>query len=123
MHHFDLNLDGAIDWLTKRTQACQLKYMECMERVTSYGADVDRQMQALVYHMGNFRRACWSWSFECGRYFGDRGEEFAQKKKIPFLPNQTNRRDEHGDRVDVVLMTTEFAKILDRQQSCIRLSV
>lgn len=117
MHQFDLNLDGAIDWLTKRTEACQLKYMECMERVTSssYGPDVDSQMLALVDHMGNFRRACWSWSFECGRYFGDRGEEFSQKKKIPLLPNQTGRRDEHGDRVEVVLMTTEFAKFLDRQ--------
>ena len=61
--------------------------------------------------MGNVRRGVWCWSFECGRYFGDRGSACAQAQRVPLIPKKTRDMCARGNQVDVLLMEEELAKL------------
>ena len=103
MNQFNVDHDGAIDWLERRAASLQAKYMECIRQLMSFVGE-DEEVKLLLDHMGNLRRGSWCWSFECGRYFGDRGEEVARMKKVAILEKRERMLHLRGDQVEVMLI-------------------
>ena len=68
-------------------------------------------VQAYMDHVGNMRRAIWCWSFECGRYFGERGPAYAKTQAVPLIPKRVRDAGLRGDKVDVFLMEDGLAKL------------
>ncbi len=61
--------------------------------------------------MGNVRRANWCWSFECGRYFGERGSTYAKTQMVPLVPEVIRDTSLRENQVDILLMEEEIAKL------------
>ena len=84
MHEFGLDLDGAVQWLEKRNEELMANFYAQLRAVPSFGQEIDEHLQVYLEHVGNTRRAVWDWSFASGRYFGDRGPEYAKTGLVSF---------------------------------------
>ena len=115
INQFNLSRDDAVQWLLKRIAELETQYQSLVERVRalapSFGPEVALVLPGYLEHTSNMRRAAWCWSFECGRYFGEHGAEFAAAKQMPLVPKR-NRRDLHQNQVEVLDMQEELAKCL-----------
>ena len=116
MHHDGLTLADAARQLVKKNTELETQFMQrhsefCAAVGEASGGTTSVQWQEYMDHVGNVRRACWSWSFECGRYFGEHGATYAKTQAVPLVPK--NMRDEklRGNQVDVFLMEEGLAKV------------
>ncbi|KAI1791054.1 terpenoid synthase [Ganoderma leucocontextum] len=110
MHTFDLTLDGAVQWLEKRSDELTESFYAHLKAVPSFGPEIDAQLKMYLDHVGNVRRAVWDWSFASGRYFGDRGSEYARTGLVPLLPKKAQSCE---DSIKVLMMEEELAKFQD----------
>ena len=69
------------------------------------------QWQKYMAHVGNVRRATWCWSFECGRYFGERGAIYAKTQAVPLVPKKMRDASLHENQVEVFWMEEGLAKV------------
>ncbi|KAM5541831.1 hypothetical protein V8D89_004560 [Ganoderma adspersum] len=116
MHHHSLNLDDAVQSLVEKNARLEAQYMQCLREVCSTlerrgGADEASPIRGFLDHMGNVRRGLWSWSFECGRYFGERGSTYAKTQMVPLVPEITRDTTLRENQVDILLMEEELAKL------------
>ncbi|KAI1789483.1 terpenoid synthase [Ganoderma leucocontextum] len=115
MHDNGLSPHDAARSLVERIAELEAQFMQCHE-FCSFGAGgldgpSDSRVQRYMDHMGNMRRAIWCWSFECGRYFGERGSTYAKTQVIPLIPKKIRDPNLHGNQVDVFLIEEELAKM------------
>ena len=110
MHTFDLTLDGAVQWLEKRSDELTASFYAHVASVPSFGPEIDGELKMYLDHVGNVRRAVWDWSFASGRYFGDRGSEYARTGRVPLLPKKGQSCQ---DSIRVLSMEEELAKLQD----------
>ncbi|EJF62143.1 terpenoid synthase [Dichomitus squalens LYAD-421 SS1] len=108
MRSLGLSLDGAIDWLEQRNEVLVDTFYAQLEAVPSFGPQVDAQLREYLDYVGNTRRAVWDWSFVSGRYFGDRGLDYAKTGLVPLIPAKTRNNTETV--VEVLIMEEELAK-------------
>ena len=108
MQNLGLSLDGAIDWLEKQNEELVTEFDAKLEAIPSFGPQVDGQLREYIDYVGNTRRAIWDWSFASGRYFGDRGPEYAKTGLVPLIPAQVRNNSE--TEVDVLIMEDALEK-------------
>ena len=116
MYHHKLNLDDAVRSLVEKNARLEAQYMQCLREVCSTlerrgGAEETSPIRGFLDHMGNVRRGLWSWSFECGRYFGERGSTYAKTQMVPLVPEITRDTSLRENQVDILLMEEELAKL------------
>ncbi|KAI1782453.1 terpenoid synthase [Ganoderma leucocontextum] len=120
MHHDGLTLDDAIRSLVKRNLELEGQYVQCLREFCSFlggpgraEKTSDSEIRRYLEHMGNVRRGVWCWSFECGRYFGERGSVYAKTQLVPLIAKRIGDRYRRlrGNQVDILLMETELAKL------------
>ena len=113
MRHAGLNLEDTIRFLAERDADLEMQYLEYHREFCAFldglgGPDETYfALRRYVDHMGYVRRGVWSWSFECGRYFGDRGLLYAKTQTAPLIPRRTRDKRARGNEVDIVLMEEE----------------
>lgn len=116
MYHDGLNLKDAALSLVQQNAKLAAEYIRChRELYTALAVRGEGDEASLIRryldHMGGLRRANWCWSFECGRYFGERGSTYAETQMVPLIPKIMRDTDLHEDQIDVVLMEEQFAKL------------
>ncbi|KAI0638649.1 terpenoid synthase [Trametes polyzona] len=89
MHQHDTDLSGAIAWVTNLHNEIVDKFVEGLKHVPSFGPTIDPQVQEYLQNIANWPRGQDSWTFESGRYFGDRGMEYMATRRVALL----ERRD------------------------------
>ena len=100
--------DEVVQWLVTRNLELEAKYMDCLAQLRE---TADARLEKYLDHIGNTRRAAWCWSFECGRYFGDRGAEYARTQLVPLIPKRERDGLLHRDQVDILVMEDELVQL------------
>ena len=104
MHHLDVDLDGAIEWIVKYHKELEKKFIGGLEQVPSWGSDVDCQVQEYLRGLANWVRVNDCWSFESGRYFGNKGLEIHKTRIVPLLPKSTQPDQDSSPRREKVVV-------------------
>ena len=86
MHQFGIDLHGAFDWVAKRHEELETEFLNLMRSVPSWGPEADAEIFQYIEHIGNWPRGNDCWSFECERYFGDKGKEIQATRRVLLLP-------------------------------------
>ena len=86
MHKMKLDLDGAMKWVADYHSELEKKFLDGLKKVPSWGEDIDPQVQQYLNGIAIWPRGNYCWSFESGRYFGDKGLEYQRTRLVPLLP-------------------------------------
>ncbi|KAH7906493.1 hypothetical protein BJ138DRAFT_1162491, partial [Hygrophoropsis aurantiaca] len=86
IHEYNLDVGSAIAWAASSHTELQRKFIDGLEKIPSWGNEVDDQLQEYIHGLANWARANYCWSFESGRYFGTKGAEIEQFRFVPLLP-------------------------------------
>ena len=81
-----LNVQGSIDWLEQYAAGVHAKFLSNVEKLPSWGKDVDRRVKIYVDGLAQWVRGNDDWTFESGRYFGSKGLEIQKTRIMTFLP-------------------------------------
>ncbi|KAI0638650.1 terpenoid synthase [Trametes polyzona] len=93
MHRHNTDLSGAIAWVTDFHNEIVHKFIEGLKHVPSFGLAVDSQLQEYLENIANWPRSQDSWTFESGRYFGDRGMEYMTTRRVALLKRRDPKLD------------------------------
>ena len=91
MHHKKCTLDEAIRWATTYHGGAQARFLDTMKQVPSFGAQVDPQLRKYICSIAVWARANYCWSFESGRYFGDKGQEMQTTRVVPLVAKECDK--------------------------------
>ncbi|KAH7917194.1 terpenoid synthase [Leucogyrophana mollusca] len=86
MHELHVDLAGAVEWAVNFHTEMEQKFISSFSRLPSWGPTIDRQVKEYLDGVANWARGNVSWSFECRRYFGEKGREIEKSRLIPLLP-------------------------------------
>ncbi|KAG6907098.1 hypothetical protein DXG01_010511 [Tephrocybe rancida] len=103
MRQFDIDFLDAMDWVTNYHAEVEMKFLDGLKRVPSWGPKIDRQMKQYLYGLANWPRCNDSWNFESGRYFGSKGREIQKTRRVPLLPKVTSYHNTSLRRENVVV--------------------
>ncbi|KAG6905986.1 hypothetical protein DXG01_016457, partial [Tephrocybe rancida] len=103
MRQFDTDFQCAMEWIIKYHAEVEMKFIDGLKRVPSWGPEIDRQMEQYLYGMANWPRCNDSWNFESGRYFGSKGREIQKTRRVPLLPKLTPYQDTSLRRENVIV--------------------
>jgi len=103
MHQFNLDLDGAMDWVVEYHQEVETRFLDGLKRVPSWGPEIDKNMEEYIYGLANWPRCNDCWNFESGRYFGKHGLEFQKTRWVPLLPKVVDDPNAKARRENVVV--------------------
>ncbi|KAG6812006.1 hypothetical protein H0H92_004735 [Tricholoma furcatifolium] len=70
-HAHDLDLQEAVDMLTKMIENRVQDYLKLKESMPSFGPDVDPAVQKYIYALEQFVQGCVVWYYSSPRYFFD----------------------------------------------------
>lgn len=91
-----------------------MKFISSLKDVPSWGHDIDRQVRKYLYGLANWARGNYCWSFESGRYFGDKGLEIQKTRCVPILPKVTpSIQDASLRRCNVMIPLIEDLELAD----------
>lgn len=93
MHELNVGLDGAIKWASDYQADLVKKFVSSIERLPSFGIDIDRQLEEYVRGIGSFVMGHDAWCFESERYFGKNGKSVQKHRRVTLL---SPRRGRHG---------------------------
>ena len=85
MHQMKLDLEGAMKWAADYHSGSRRKFLEGLKKVPSWGEDIDPQVQQYLNGIACWPRGNYCWSFESGRYFGNKGLDYQKTLRIPLL--------------------------------------
>nr|BBH51501.1 putative sesquiterpene synthase [Clitopilus sp.] len=74
-HEFGQGLGHAVNWIESYNKSLRRSFLSAIERVPSWGEEIDTQVAEYLYGLANWVRANDCWSFESHRYFGKHGRE------------------------------------------------
>lgn len=86
MKEQNLDLQGAIDWLECYAARVHESFLANITNLPSWGEDVDRRVRIYIDGLGQWVRGNDDWSFESGRYFGDKGPLVRSTRIMRLLP-------------------------------------
>ncbi|KAJ7602905.1 terpenoid synthase [Mycena polygramma] len=87
MHSLNLDLAGALEWISDLHDRVAEKFLLHFSQVPHYSdPELDRQVGDFIHGIGNWVRANEVWSFESERYFGQRGQEIQITRVVELLP-------------------------------------
>ncbi|KAL1940077.1 hypothetical protein VTO73DRAFT_9412 [Trametes versicolor] len=104
MRELGMDLDSAIEWVVDFHHGIAARFIEGLEHLPSFGPGVDAQLQEYLQNIANWPRCVDSWSFEAGRYFGERGVEYQRTRQVPLLPKSKRDVLYHREEVQVHLI-------------------
>ncbi|EJD05124.1 terpenoid synthase [Fomitiporia mediterranea MF3/22] len=104
MNEFGFDLEEAQAWVVTFHADLEKQYLETMGRVPSWGSDIDKQLQLYLDGVGNLVRACDSWYFESGRYFGGKGLDIQKTRQVPLLQKIAPLRNDETLRKENVVV-------------------
>nr|VWP01242.1 N/A [Ganoderma boninense] len=115
-HHNGLSLEDTVRFLAERVVDLEKEFWERHREFCAFldgvgGPDKTAEIRKFVDQMGNVRRAAWCWSFDGHRYFGERGPVYAKTQMVPLIPKRMQDKSARGNKVDVLLMEEELAKL------------
>ena len=71
-----LDLEGAMKWAADYHSGSRRKFLEGLKKVPSWGEEIDIQVQQYLNGIACWPRGNYCWSFESGRYFGNKGLDY-----------------------------------------------
>lgn len=89
MREKGLSIQGAMDHvgvLYQQIAQSFVKDSKNLPKFPEYGPGVDQLIEQYVYGMGIWVTCNIKWSFASGRYFGDKGLEIMEHRKVALLP-------------------------------------
>lgn len=101
MRQFNCSLDHAMAWAAAYHSQLEARFMDAFKRMPSWGLEIDSQVEEYCQGIANWPRGNDCWSFESGRYFGDKGREVQKTRCVPLLPKK--ERDTSLRQQDVVI--------------------
>ncbi|KAL5513793.1 hypothetical protein ACEPAH_4194 [Sanghuangporus vaninii] len=104
MKEFNVDLQGAIQWAADYHIEVQTKFLNGLNRVPSWGSDIDCQLRRYLYGLANWPRADACWSFESGRYFGNKGLGYQKTRLVPLIPKADSFREDPSHRRENVVI-------------------
>ena len=104
MNEFNVDLEGAMRWAADYHRAVQLKFLDDLQRVPSWGSDIDRQVGQYIRGLAIWARGNHCWGYEGGRYFGDRGPEYQRTRLVPLIPKTVPFRENASNRREKVVV-------------------
>jgi len=90
MTHYDLDLQGAVDYVEDLCQASMARFENDRRLVPSFDPQIDKLVEIYVEGLQHFIVSSLHWSFESERYFGRMGAEVKLHRVIP-LSSVTRR--------------------------------
>ena len=110
MREHDLSLEDAVEWLISRNLDIEAQFIDTAAQICATATDT--ALRNYIDHVANTRRATWSWSFECERYFGKRAEEYATTRLMPVIMRKKELTNPlSAGQVDVLIMEDELKKL------------
>ncbi|RPD67494.1 terpenoid synthase [Lentinus tigrinus ALCF2SS1-7] len=104
MHQFNTDFDSAMDWVANYHKEVEMRFLDALKRVPSWGPEVDKQVAVYIEHLANWPRCNDCWNFESGRYFGSRGREYQKTRLVPMLPKRPQNPNLRRENVEVPLV-------------------
>ncbi|RPD81425.1 terpenoid synthase [Lentinus tigrinus ALCF2SS1-7] len=108
MHQFNMSLDSAINWVANHHKEVEMRFLDALERVPSWGPAVDKQVAVYIDQLGTWPRSNYCWAFESGRYFGSKGREYQKTRLVPMLPKQPQNPNLRRENVEVLLVDEQM---------------
>ena len=105
MHHFELDLYHATEWVVRYHKEVEAHFLGALTRLPSFGSGVDEALQEYA----NKSLAAWPrgngcWRFESERYFGTKGAEVRKTGKTPLLAKRVIDPEMRREKVEVQLI-------------------
>lgn len=88
MHHLHLDLSGALNWVAEYHSSVQTKFLSTLSTLPSFGPEIDKDVRRYIDGLAYWVRANECWSFECARYFGEKGREYQRTRTIALFPKK-----------------------------------
>ncbi|OCB85493.1 terpenoid synthase [Sanghuangporus baumii] len=104
MNEYNVDVQGAIQWAVSYHSEVKMKFLDGLDRVPSWDPDMDRQVRQYLHGLANWARGNHCWSFEGGRYFGDKGLGYQKSRVIPLLPKDIPFRNDTSCRRENVVV-------------------
>lgn len=82
----ELDIQGVIDWLEKYANGVLAGFLANVDSIPSWGPDIDKRVNIYIDGLAQWVRGNDDWTFESGRYFGDRGLEVQKNRIMTLLP-------------------------------------
>lgn len=89
MQEHQLDLQAALYWLANYSNATIAKFLSEKNNLPSWGSEVDASVQEYVDRLGRCVRGYDAWSYETNRYYGNKGLDVQQTRKITLQPRAT----------------------------------
>ena len=89
MNEKGVDLVGALDWLAKYNDEVLSKFQAQRVMLPSWGPDMDHVVNEYVERLAYWIRGHDCWSFESRRYFGTKGPEIKEHRRVTLLPRVT----------------------------------
>ena len=86
MRQFDLNPQGAMIRAYECHRELQRKFIALLDKIPSFGLEVDKAVSDYIFHLGYWVQGFVCWSFEGGRYFGNKGLDVLRDGWVELLP-------------------------------------
>ncbi|KAI0752004.1 terpenoid synthase [Fomes fomentarius] len=88
MHEYDLDIDGALEWLAQQHRDRVDHAISIWPQVLalSFSPQIDLDLAFYVDHLMNWPRGQDSWNFESGRYFGRDGLRVQKERTVQLSP-------------------------------------
>ena len=104
MNQFNTDFDGAMAWTVDFHKDVEMRFLDALKRVPSFGAKVDADLAVYIEHLANWPRCNDCWNFESGRYFGSKGLEYQKTRLVPMLPKRPQNPLLRRELVEVPLV-------------------
>jgi len=86
MRECDLDVQGAMNRAHEYHREIQRKFIGLLDKVPSFGVEVDNAVSDHIFHLGNWPPANMYWSYEGARYFGDKGLDVLRDGCVDLFP-------------------------------------
>lgn len=86
MHEYDLDLQGALYWLSGYATSTVSKFLSDRDNLPSWGAEVDKAIYEYFDRVARCVRGYDQWSYETKRYYGQNGFQVQKTRKISLKP-------------------------------------
>ncbi|KAJ3511062.1 hypothetical protein NLJ89_g4326 [Agrocybe chaxingu] len=86
MQEQNLDVQGAVNWLERYAAGVRGAFLDNVANMPSRGTEVDSRVKVYVNGLAQWVRGNDDWTFESGRYFGDKGAEVQKTRVMSLLP-------------------------------------
>ncbi|TFK36533.1 terpenoid synthase [Crucibulum laeve] len=86
MYEHNLVLQEALGWLEAYAKNVIARFLANVERVPSWGTEIDDSVKVYINGLGQWVRGNDDWSYEAKRYYGGDGMKVKESRIVTFLP-------------------------------------